>query len=558
MQLASRWVWTTIIGVTVFALSVAGIAWGDRPLARAKPTAFTADGEILRGTYVIGDRDAGILLLEGFGSDQVTMRSAASTFARAGYHVYTFDFSGHGRSPGGLTFDNAATDRLAHQVLAAQSALESRAGLPTDRILVLGHSMGARVGLQAAAMTDTPPAGLILLGAQVNLDTNVQSEVFTGVADTGLAWVQALGPTTPATNVLLIVGSWDDILTPANADLLLEKLVGAPTAAHTVHGELGAGTGRQLIILERLLHNYEIFSPRALALAQGWAADVLGLAPANAGLDRAQSGRVALWITGLTGIFVAVIGGNRWAQARLPVTETRAHRITVTCVRRYLVGKLLLWLAALPAIALLFGLFYFLPLATPVFNLIYVGFIGGYGLLMLLLYGIRKVPGTEGKLPFRDPISERARDPRGIAAALGITATFLAAVTLYARTGWFLAPPSGQRLIWVALFTPVTALGFWIGLHEGEVLSTTELDRRWPRAANTLLGLVPFFLWTILQAAIGSLSGMVSGVQGLIILALVTAYGALVLRLAQRPWLTAILQAIVLYWLILPQGVLFI
>ncbi len=60
--------------------------------------------------------------------------------------------------------------------------------------------------------------------------------------------------------------------------------------------------------------------------------------------------------------------------------------------------------------------------------------------------------------------------------------------------------------------------------------------------AATLIGLMPFFLWTIFRAAIGSLSGMVGGVQG---------------ALAGRAWLTAVLQTVLLCWLILPPGVLF-
>jgi alpha-beta hydrolase superfamily lysophospholipase len=65
------------------------------------------------GYYYPGEIEAGVLLLEGFGSDQVNMRSAASEFAQAGYHIFTFDFSGHGRSPGTLGYDNAETLRLA-------------------------------------------------------------------------------------------------------------------------------------------------------------------------------------------------------------------------------------------------------------------------------------------------------------------------------------------------------------------------------------------------------------------------------------------------------------
>ncbi|NTW45290.1 MAG: hypothetical protein HGB14_12895 [Anaerolineaceae bacterium] len=113
--------------------------------------------------------------------------------------------------------------------------------------------------------------------------------------------------------------------------------------------------------------------------------------------------------------------------------------------------------------------------------------------------------------------------------------------------------PINVRLVWLVIFTPFTALGFWIGLHEAQMLP----QHRGVQTALTLIGLFPFFLYTLLMAAIGSLSGMIGGFQGLIILWLVIAFGNFVQSLAHRPWMTAICMAVLLYWLILPQGVLF-
>ena len=190
----SRWLGLALLALFVTAASLSAIYVRDSALRRGQVIAFSGpEEELLSGTYYPGTRPAGILLLEGFGSDQATLRSIASEFGRAGVHVLTFDFSGHGRSPGGLTFDNAATDRLARQTLAAKEELERRSGLTSEQILFLGHSMGARVGLQAATMDAEPVGGLILLGTQVNLAANVQSQLFTGVSDGELAWVQSLG-----------------------------------------------------------------------------------------------------------------------------------------------------------------------------------------------------------------------------------------------------------------------------------------------------------------------------------------------------------------------------
>ena len=99
---------------------------------------------------------------------------------------------------------------------------------------------------------------------------------------------------------------------------------------------------------------------------------------------------------GLAGLLLALAAGEKWALVRLAQTAGKPQA-RVTNLRRFLWGKLLLWLAALPAAAILGGIFFFLPLGKPVFNLIYVGFIGGYGLVLFALYQRGKMPGVQGR-----------------------------------------------------------------------------------------------------------------------------------------------------------------
>ncbi|MBN1666476.1 MAG: hypothetical protein JW862_05290 [Anaerolineales bacterium] len=117
------WIWLTLVNVLLVLGGIGGITIGDRPLSTGRLITVTDPaGEKLAATYYPGTKAAGLILLEGFGSDQITMRSAASEFVRDGVHVLTFDFRGHGRSPGALSFDTAATDRLAQQAIASLPA----------------------------------------------------------------------------------------------------------------------------------------------------------------------------------------------------------------------------------------------------------------------------------------------------------------------------------------------------------------------------------------------------------------------------------------------------
>jgi hypothetical protein len=127
----------------------------------------------------------------------------------------------------------------------------------------------------------------------------------------------------------------------------------------------------------------------------------------------------------------------------------------------------------------------------------------------------------------------------------------------YARTGWFYVYPLNFRLLWLALFALPTALGFWIGIHEIGMIAWIAPGKAAPQIGALLIGILPFFLYTVFLASIGSLSGVIAGVQGLLILGLVLTFGYLLRQITHAHWVTALCQAVLLYWLILPQGVLF-
>jgi hypothetical protein len=82
-------------------------------------------------------------------------------------------------------------------------------------------------------------------------------------------------------------------------------------------------------------------------------------------------------------------------------------------------------------------------------------------------------------------------------------------------------------------------------------------DKLAPQAGALLICILPFFLYTAFWASIGSLSGVIGGLQGLLTLALALIFGYLLRQVNRFNWINAICQAVLLYWLILPQGVSF-
>ncbi len=535
-------------------------------------------GDILRGKYYPGTVDVGLLVLEGFGSDHITMKNILTEFAEFGFHLFAFDFSGHGQSDGSLGFDNAKTDRLANQTIQAKNEFINLSGLNNSEILMIGHSMGARVALQAVTYDPTPVNGLILLGTQLNLDFNAQSNFFTGTTDSELAWVQGLSAENPQTNIILISGSWDDVLPVESAFLLYEQLTGQQTADYNAKFTNTQGKIRELFIVKNLFHNYEVFSTRVMKKAKEWTVGLMEF-PAEPINVNSTIRRTVFWIIGSLSLFSAIILTILTFD---PLKETRLendeHEAIVSEPNKFLWTKLLLWLGGLPIGGLLCGLFILLPIDLPVFNLVYVGFIGGYGILLLALYLIGKMPGVTGKMRFGfqdlevedEELLKKStvfkiklkyllnKDGNWMKPVLALLAgaVIITLSSLFVNTGlWYIFPAS--RIFWLLVFSFFTAIGFYISLYEMKMLLRSIGKSNLFLTLSTLIGLVPFFLLTIFYLALGSFSGMLWSFNGLIILGLSITVSILIHKITKNDYITAFIQAFLLQILVLPQGALF-
>jgi len=109
---------------------------------------FTNQGTTLRGELFRPDGDGpypAVILLHGFISDRRDMARPARELAARGIAALTFDLRGHGQSDG-LYAEDPVGD-----VLAARVLLAGQPRVDPARIAVVGHSMGGRLALLAAA-----------------------------------------------------------------------------------------------------------------------------------------------------------------------------------------------------------------------------------------------------------------------------------------------------------------------------------------------------------------------------------------------------------------------
>ncbi|WP_041775604.1 alpha/beta hydrolase [Blastococcus saxobsidens] len=195
----------------------------------------TFDGLDLGGWYVpAADEDAAtVLVANGNGGHRGLRAPLARALADAGLGVLLFDYRGYGGNPGSPTEEGLARD-----IRAARAFLLEDAGVPADRLLYFGESLGAAVVTELA--TEHPPAGLVLRSPFVDL-ASVAAEHYPLLPVRALLWdryplaEQLAGVDVPTTVVL---GTADSIVPPeqsravAEAARQLHRLVEVAGADH--------------------------------------------------------------------------------------------------------------------------------------------------------------------------------------------------------------------------------------------------------------------------------------------------------------------------------------
>src|SRR5918999_3846624 len=117
----------------------------------------TSDGLSLGGWFVPAARPANglaVLVASGNAGDRSLRAPLARVLAEEGFAVLLFDYRGYGGNRGRPTEEGLARD-----VRAAYRFLTDR-GIPDDRLLYFGESLGAAVVTELAL--EHPPAGLVL------------------------------------------------------------------------------------------------------------------------------------------------------------------------------------------------------------------------------------------------------------------------------------------------------------------------------------------------------------------------------------------------------------
>jgi uncharacterized protein len=124
-------------------------------------TLQTVDG-IELGAWFLPAGGMSVLVAPGNAGNRSLRAPLAAALARHGLGVLLFDYRGYGGNRG-----RPAEAGLARDVRAPLRFLAADAGLPRERLLYYGESLGA--GVVAELATEYPPAGLVLRSPFIDL-----------------------------------------------------------------------------------------------------------------------------------------------------------------------------------------------------------------------------------------------------------------------------------------------------------------------------------------------------------------------------------------------------
>jgi dienelactone hydrolase len=192
-------------------------------------------------------RSPAIALMHGFAGDRASLSSLARRLAAAGYAVLAIDARGHGENRSPLQRGFVRADVFHEEFAAAIDHLRLSPFVDGERLVVMGHSMGAGAALDFATR-DSGLDGAVLISG---------------------GW-RAEGPYRPP-NALFLVAERDPPKVRARAAELAARLAEVPDAdPGRSYGDVAAGTAVRLAVVPGVDHLSIVWRSEPLREMLAW------------------------------------------------------------------------------------------------------------------------------------------------------------------------------------------------------------------------------------------------------------------------------------------------
>ena len=507
-------------------------------------------------TYYPGSIEYGVIVLQGFSSDQISIKSIIMEFNLEGFHVFSYDYSGHGRSSGFIDFNNTESDKLALQLQQMKEEFKLVSGLNDSQIVFVGQSYGARIALEEQTFDSLKVAGLVLIGVQINLDISNKADVFTGVSDLDLEWINNLGAENPKTNVSIMTGTRDDILPPSGAILLYEKLT------NKTYSDIGSyfpgidNNSREVLFFKGIFHNYEIYSSKIIREAKVRVANFLGLSALEYQNSPITSLRTASWFLVLSGFYICFLSLSRLLNNHKKeiIDGKKNFGYNIYSTKGYSYGKVITFLISIPVMILISLFSVIFGADLPLLAIAYTSFFFAIGIVDLIFYWKKHMWGVEGTWDRTEKLGKLNKELlKNIILVLGVSISVMIILSFMLQTGlWTLFP--ARKIPWLVLLTPFCSIGFYMQIKQVKMIFYQENKKINNLLAHfaIILGLI---LLVILFAAIFGFVGIIISLFEIsLTLCFIILFGIFINKISKNDLVTAIILTIILLYLAIPQS----
>jgi pimeloyl-ACP methyl ester carboxylesterase len=270
---------------------------------RVPATLYFPDDLLRTSPYVIPpvpEKIPGVVLVHGYSGDRIMMAKLARTLAKSGYAVVTPELRGHGNNRTAFRDGWGPPDHLVSDVGAAVVFLQQTKIVDNDRIVVMGHSLGAMAALAYGSHV-ADVEGLVLIAG---------------------SW-ELLGPERPR-NTLFVHAERELEGALASAKSLSAKLAGVEkTESGVTYGDFRSGLAVRRVEVAGTNHGTVLGSQVALDEMIAWLDKLTGY-PARTErpeFPEPPFGSGFAWL-----LFILILPGLGEVMARLaPTTESGAN-----------------------------------------------------------------------------------------------------------------------------------------------------------------------------------------------------------------------------------------
>lgn len=468
-----------IIMIIIFTICLSFNAYFSIPYYKMNVVKFqNLDNIHLSARYLPSQNGKGVIIATDLAHDKSELTSMIYELSNLGYGIYVFDFPSQGNSEGNIPFHYNEKTYLAEQFYCALVSYAQLANMNEKDIHIIGYGTGARAILQTASMGFIQPASMTLIGTDINLTNKIQFNILNFTVDPEIDWIKNLSKYTGGCPINIIAAKADNLSTLKDNEALADLLRRDP-----VNGTVGAKTntvtytGNAFSIHYLLMNNVKITQQTVSEIAK---TDNLTYLPEDLLKLRILS---LLTMFFLLPAFIYIV--NIYLKYTFPDIETN----NANPPENFIKSKLILWIPTIIVLVALPVLLYLIPINYPYNDIFRLSLFCSYGVLMFIIYKFTNFGNNIGRNFFSN---DGLKNVKG-GVITGLIMIFL--LVLISLSGMFHLFSLYSKWLWIAIFTALCMLTFFIDEKERKVLSHSFRDKVFLILINYLgIFIAPFIL----------------------------------------------------------------